>query len=178
MLEKTLDSPLDCKESKPVNTKGNQPWIFIERTDTEAGNPIFWPHDAKNWLIGKDPDAGKDRWQEEKKITEDEMVGWHHRLDGHEFEQAPGDGGGQGSMMSMGSQRVVYDWVTELNWRYAYVLCIYHNEYMIIIHRSHWQICYFSFRYHYKKIILTYNVILVSGVQHKNLIYIAKWSPQ
>ena len=87
VLEKTLESPLDCKEIKPVNPKGNQPWIFIGRTDVEAETPILWPPDSKNWLIGKDPDAGKDWGQEEKGMTEDEMVGWHHWLDGHEFEQ-------------------------------------------------------------------------------------------
>jgi len=88
VLEKTLESPLDCKEIKPVNPKGNQSWIFIGRTDAEA--PILWPPDEKNWLIWKDPDAGKDwRW-EEKGMTEDEMAGWHHWLDGHEFEQALG----------------------------------------------------------------------------------------
>ena len=96
VLEKTLESPLDCKEIKPINPKGNQPWIFIGRTDTEA--PILWPPDAKSQLIGKDADAGKDRRQGEKGTTEAEMVEWHHRLDGHEFEQAPGDGEGQGSL--------------------------------------------------------------------------------
>ena len=86
VLEKTLESPLDCKEIKPVNPKGNKSWIFIGRTDAEAEAPVLWPLDAKNWLIGKDPDAGKDwRW-EEKGTTEDEMVGWHHWLNGHEFE--------------------------------------------------------------------------------------------
>ena len=99
VLEKTLESPLDCKEIKPVNLKGNQSWIFIGETDAEAEAPILWPPDAKSWLIGKDPDAGKDWGQEEKGITEDEMVGWHHRLYGHEFEQAPGVGVGQGSLM-------------------------------------------------------------------------------
>ena len=94
---KTLESPLDYKEIKPVNPKRNQPWKCIGRTDAEAEAPILWPPDVKNWLIGKDPDAGKDRGQEEKRMTEDEMVGWHHRLDGHEFEQAPGAGDGQGS---------------------------------------------------------------------------------
>ena len=84
-LEKTLESPLDCKEVQPVHSKGNQPWIFIGRTDAEAETPILWPPDVKNWLIGNDPDAGKD-WRWEKGTTEDEMVGWHHRLDGHEFE--------------------------------------------------------------------------------------------
>ena len=85
MLEKTLESPLDCKEIKPVIPKGNQPWIFIGRTDSEA--PILWPLDAKSWLIRKDPDAGKDWRQEEKGATEDEMVAWHHWLNAHEFEQ-------------------------------------------------------------------------------------------
>ena len=91
VMEKTLESPLNNKEIKPVNPKGNQPWIFIGRTDTETEAPILWPHDMKSWLIGKDPDAGKDRKQEEKGVTEDEMVGWHHRLNGLEFEQTPGD---------------------------------------------------------------------------------------
>ena len=85
MLEKTLDSPLDCKEIKPVYPKGNQSWKFIGRTDAKPETPIFLPTDGKNWLVGKDPDAGKD-WREEKGTTEDEMVGWHHWLDGHEFE--------------------------------------------------------------------------------------------
>ena len=97
-VEKTLESPLDNKEMKPVNPKGNQPWIFIGRTDAEAEAPILWPPDAKNRLTGKDPDAGKDWRQEEKGTTEDEMVGWHHWLNGHEFEQAPADGEGQGSL--------------------------------------------------------------------------------
>ena len=86
---------LDCKEIKPVHPKENQPWIFIGRTDAEA--PILWPPDAKSWLIGKDPDAGKDWRQEEKGMTEDEMVGWHHWLNGRECEQTPGNGEGQGS---------------------------------------------------------------------------------
>ena len=86
VLEKTLESLLDCEEIQPVNAKGNQYWIFIGKTDAEAETPILWPPDAKNWLIGKDPDAGKDwRW-EEKGTTEDEMIGWRHRLNGHEFE--------------------------------------------------------------------------------------------
>ena len=85
VLEKTLESPLDCKEIQPVHPKGHQSWIFIGRMDAEAEAPILWPLD-ENWLIGKNPDAGKDWRQEEKGMTEDEMVGWHHRLDGHEFE--------------------------------------------------------------------------------------------
>ena len=90
MLEKTLENPLDHKEIQPVNPKGNQSWIFIGRTDVEAETPIFWLPDAKNWLIGRDLDAGKDWRQEKKGMTEDEMVGSHHQLNGHEFELAPG----------------------------------------------------------------------------------------
>ena len=96
VLEKTLESLLDCKEIKPVNPKGNQSWIFIGKTDAEA--PILWPSDVKNWLTGKDSDAGKDWRREEKGTTEDEMAGWHHWLDGHESEQAPGAGDGQGGL--------------------------------------------------------------------------------
>ena len=86
LLEKTLESPLDCKEIQPVNPTGNQSWIFIGRTDAEAETPILWPPDMKNWLTGKDPDAGKDWRREEKGMTEDEMAAWHHRRNGHEFE--------------------------------------------------------------------------------------------
>ena len=85
VLKKTFESPLDSMEIQPVHPKGNQSWVFVGRTDVEAETPILWPPDAKNWLTGKDPDAGKDRGQEEKEMTEDEMVGWHHRLNGHEF---------------------------------------------------------------------------------------------
>ena len=98
VLEKTLESPWDCKEIKPVSSKGNQPWIFIGRIDTETEVPILWLPDAKRWLIGKDPEAGKDRGQEKKRETEDEMAGWHHQLNGHEFVQNPGDSEGQGSV--------------------------------------------------------------------------------
>ena len=115
VLEKTPESPLDSKEIKPVNPKGNQPWIFIGRTEAEAEAPILWPPDAKNSLIPKDPDAGKYWRQEEKGMTEDKMLGCHHWLDGPKFEQAPGDGEGQGSHMlqSMGSQRVRHNEATE-----------------------------------------------------------------
>ena len=98
VLEKPLKSPLDCKEIKPVNPKGNQSWIFIGGNDAEAETPILWPSDVKNWLIGKDPGAGKDWKWEEKGMTEDEMVGWHHWLNGHEFEQALGVSDGQRSL--------------------------------------------------------------------------------
>ena len=99
VLEKTLGSLLDCKVFKPVNPKGNQSWIFIGRTDAEEETPILWPPDVKNWLIWKDPEAGKDWRQEEKEMKEDEMVEWHHWLHAHEFEQAPGVDDGQGSLM-------------------------------------------------------------------------------
>ena len=99
VLEKTLESPLDCKEIQPVHPKGNQSWIFIGKTDTEAETPILRPPDVKNWLTGKDSDAGKDWRQEEKGRMEDEMVGWHHQLKGHEFEQASVVGDGQGSLV-------------------------------------------------------------------------------
>ena len=115
VLEKTLESPLDYKEVQPAHPKGNQSWIFIGRTDAEAETPILWPPGAENWLIGKDPDAGKD-WRREKGMTEDDMVGWHHLLNGHEFEWAPGDGDGHRSLASMGSRRVGHDWATELYW--------------------------------------------------------------
>ena len=96
---KILESPLDYKEIKPVSPKGNQSWIFIGRTDAEAEAPILWPPDVKNWLIGKDPDAWKDGRHKEKGTTENEMVGWHHWLNGHEFEQALGVGDGQGGLV-------------------------------------------------------------------------------
>ena len=99
VLEKTLESPLDCKEFQPVHPKGDQSWVFIGRTHVEAETPILWPPDVKGWLIWKDPDSGKDwRW-EGKGMTEDEMVGWHHGFDGHACEQAPGVGDGQRSLV-------------------------------------------------------------------------------
>ena len=98
VLEKTLENPLDCKVIQPVHPKGAQSWVFIGRTDAEAETPILWPPDGKSWLFRKDPDAGKDWRQEEKGMTEHEMVGWHHWLNGHESEQTPEDGKGQGSL--------------------------------------------------------------------------------
>ena len=97
VLDKTLESPLDREEIQPVHPKGHQSWVFIGRTDVEAEIPIVWPPDAKNWLIWKDPDAGKD-WRQEKGITEDEMVGWHHWFNGHEFGQTLGASDGQGGL--------------------------------------------------------------------------------
>ena len=98
VVEKTLESPLISREIQPVHPKGNQSWIFIGGTDAEAETPIPWPPDVKNWLVRKDPDAGKDWRQEEKAMTEDEMVGWYHRLNGHESEWTPGVGDGQGGL--------------------------------------------------------------------------------
>ena len=108
VLEKTLESPLDCKEIQPVHPKGNQPWIFIGWTDAETEAPIIWPHYMKSQLIGKDSDPRKDWRQEEKGTTEDETVGWHHRLNGHEFEQTIRwwRTGKPGMLQSMGSQRI------------------------------------------------------------------------
>ena len=117
MLEKTLESPLDCKEIQPVHPKGSQSWLFIGRTDAEAETPILWPPYVKSWLSGKDPDAGKDWGQEEKGTTEDEMAGWHHRLDGHEFEWTPGVGDGKGGLACCNSWGYQESDTTEwLNW--------------------------------------------------------------
>ena len=117
VLEKTLESPLDCKEIQPVHAKGNQSWIFIGRTHAETETPILWPPDVKNLLLGKDPDAGKDWRQEEKGMTEDEMVGWHHQLNGHEFEESPGVGDGQGSLACCSPWgRKKWDMTERLNW--------------------------------------------------------------
>ena len=117
VLEKTLESPLDCKEIQPVHPKGDQSWVFIGRTDFEAEIPILWPRDANSWLIWKDPDAGKDWEQEEKGTTEDEMVGWHHRLNGHGFGWTPAVGDGQGGLVCCGSWgRKESDTTEWLNW--------------------------------------------------------------
>ena len=115
VLEKTLENPLDCKEIQPVHPKGNKSWIFIGRIDAEAETPVVWPPDVKNQLIGKDPDAGKDWRQEEKGTTEDEMIGWRHWLNGHEFEQTLGDSERQGNLVccSAWDRRVGHDLVTK-----------------------------------------------------------------
>ena len=117
VLEKTLESPLDFKEIQPVHPKGNQSWIVIGRTDAEAEIPILWPPGMKNWLIGKDPDAGKDWRQEEKATTENELVGWHHWLNWHELEQALGVCDGQGSLECCSPwNRKESDMTERLNW--------------------------------------------------------------
>ena len=121
VLEKTLESPLACKEIQPVHPKGNQSWVFIGRNDAEAETPILWPPNAKSWLIWKDPDAGKDWGQEEKGMTEDEMVGWHHRINGCGSGRTPGVGDGQGGLVCCASwgckESDMTEWLngTELN---------------------------------------------------------------
>ena len=117
VLEKTLESPLDCKEIQPVHPKGDQSWVFIGRADIEAETPILWPPHAKSCLIGKDPDAGKDWGQEEKGMTEDEMAGWHHRLSGHGFGWTLGVGDGQRGLACCSSQgHKELDTTDWLNW--------------------------------------------------------------
>ena len=117
VLEKTLENPLDCKEIQPLHPKGDQSWVFIGRTDVEAETPILWPPGAKSWLIVKDPDAGKDWGQEEKGTTEDEVVRWHHRLDGHGFVWTLGVGDGQGGLACCDSWGCKESDITEwLNW--------------------------------------------------------------
>ena len=124
VLEKTLESPLDCKKSQPVHPKGNQFWIFIGRTDAKV--LILWPSDAKNWLLRKDPDAGKDWRKKEKGTTEDEMVGWHHWLNGHEFEWTPGVGDGQGGLACCDSWGYKESDMTEwLNWDHTVFACVW-----------------------------------------------------
>ena len=132
VLEKTLESPLDCKEIQLVHSKGDQPWVFFGRNDAKAETPVLWSPHAKSWLTGKDSDAGRDWGQEEKGTTQDEMAGWHHRLDGHESEWTPGDGYGQGDLACCNSwghkeldttERL--NW-TELNW--MKIKCNYKNN--------------------------------------------------
>ena len=125
VLEKILESPLDCKEIQPVHPKGDQFWLFFGRTDAEAETPVLWPPDAKSWLIWKDPDAGKDWGQEEKGATENEMVGWYHQLSGHGFGWTPGVGDGQGGLACCGSWGLKESDTTErLNWtEFLYLAC-------------------------------------------------------
>ena len=148
VLEKILESPLDCKEIKQVYPKGNQPWIFIGRTDAEA--PLLWPPNVQSQFIRKDPDAEKDWRQEEKGTTEDKMVGWHHRLNGHDFEVNSGSWlwtGRPGMLQSMGSQRVRHNWATELNWTHSLdlrnfcpwnIICSTYGEFLLRHGHSYW----------------------------------------
>ena len=127
VLEKTLESPLDCKEIQPVHSKGDKSWVFFGRDDAKAETPVLWPHHAKSWLIGKDSDVGRDWGQEEKGMTEDEMDGWHHWLNGCEFGWTPGVGSGQGGLAccnSWGRKELdTTEWLnwTGLNWMFHYV---------------------------------------------------------
>ena len=126
VLEKTLERPLDCKEIQPVHPKGDQSWVFIGRTDVEGETPILWPPDVKSWLIGKDPNAGKDWGQEEKGTTEDEMAGWHHQLDGHGFGWTLGVGDGQGGLACCSSCKESdttegLNWLTD--WHFLIIYC-------------------------------------------------------
>ena len=117
VLVKTLESPLDCKEIQPVHSKGDQSWVFFGRNDAKAETPVLWPPDLKSWLIGKDPDAGRDWGQEEKGTTEDEMAGWYHQLNGRESEWTPGVGDVQGGLACCGSWgRKELDTTEQLNW--------------------------------------------------------------
>ena len=140
-----LESPLDCKEIQPVHSKGDQSWVFIGRNDAKAETPILWPPDAKSWLIGKDPDAGRDQGQEEKGTTEDKMAGWYHRLNAHEFGWTPGVGDGQGGLVCCDSwvckESDTTEWLnwTELNWKDAWIEILLYcsHDYLKSIHDSY-----------------------------------------
>ena len=152
MLEKTLENPLDCKEIQPVHPKGTQSWIFIGRSDTEVEPPTVWPPDAKGRLTGEDPDGGKDWRQEQKRMTEEQMLGWHHQLNGHKFEQAPGDGEGKGSLTccSPWGGRFGHNWATEQQQRAVMNVILFS-----FIHSSiHPTKCLFSVFYHASKVML------------------------
>ena len=128
VLEKTLESPFDCKEIQPVHSEGDQSWVFFGRNDAKVETPLLWLPHAKSWLIGKDSDAGRDWGQEEKGVTEDELAGWHHRLDGHESESTPGDGDEQGGLACCDSWGCKGSDTTErLNWtelKALFFICI------------------------------------------------------
>ena len=135
VLEKTLESPLDCKEIQQVHPKGSQSWIFIGRTDAKAENPILWAPDAKNWFIRKDPDVGKDWRQKEKGLTENEMVQYHHQLNGHEFGQALGVGDGQGSLVFCSpwgrKESDMTEWLNWLTDAFYFFLSIFYTLFRI-----------------------------------------------
>ena len=137
VLEKTLESPLDCKDIQPVHSEGDQPWDFFGGNDAKAETPVLWLPHAKSWLIRKDSDAGKDWGQEEKGTTEDEMAGWHHWLDGRESEWTLGVGDGQGGLACCDSwgRRVGHDWVTDLIWSDTFLAYNIHssNNYSLTI---------------------------------------------
>ena len=133
MLEKTLESPLDCKKIQPIHSEGDQPWEFFGRNDAKAETPVLWPPHAKSWLIGKDSDAGRDWGQEEKGTTEDEMAGWYHWLDGHDSEWTPGVGDGQGGLACCDSwSRKESETTEHLNWTEL----TYKNFILVYLHLS------------------------------------------
>ena len=134
VLEKTLESPLDCKEIQPVYSKGDQPWVLFGRNDAKAETPVHWTPHAKSWLIGKDSDAGRDWGQEERGMTEDEMAGWHHWLDGHESEWTPGIGDGQGGLACCDSWGHKESDTTErLNWTEGDFILEMHRKFILQI---------------------------------------------
>ena len=136
VLEKTLQSPFNCKVIQPVHSNGYQSWVFIGRTDVEAETPILWPPHAKSWLIGKDTDAGRDWGQEEKGMRDDEMAGWHYRLEAHEFGWTPGVGGGQGGLACCGSWgRKESDTTERLNWTEL-------TRALLLLAMQHWKILF------------------------------------
>ena len=167
VLEKTLESPLDCKEIQSVHPKGDQSWVFIGRTDAVAETPVLWPPDVKSWLIWKDPDAGKNwRW-EEKGTTENEMVGWHHRLSGHEFEQAPGVGDGQGGLMCCspwGHKEL--DMTEWLNWTELKCFAQYleYRRWWKYVNKYGINYKLLTFTFYFIEVWLIYNVVLISAV--------------
>ena len=137
VLEKTLESPLDCKEIQPVHSKGDQPWVFFGRNDAKAETPILWPPHVKSWLIGKDSDAGRDCGQEEKGMTQDEMAGWHHRLDGREFEWTLRVGDGQGGLACCDSWgRKESDTTERLNWTGLNIYIVILIHYINALHSN------------------------------------------
>ena len=146
VLEKTPESPLDCKEIQPVHSKGDQSWVFIGRNDAKAETPVLWPPHANSWLIGKDSDAGRDWGQEEKGTTEDEMAGWHHQLDGREFEWTPGVGDGQGGLAwcdSLGLKEL--DTTERLNWTELNIVSLnfvlfYYSFFLLYLKIWNWKI--------------------------------------
>ena len=142
VLEKTLESPLDCREIQPVHPKGDQSWVFFGRNNAKAKTPILWPPHAKSWLIGKDSDAGRDWGLEEKGMTEDEMAGWHHRLDGREFQWSPGVGDGQGGLACCNSWGCKELDTTEwLNWTELNLLVVWQVSVILISPYTEKSVC-------------------------------------
>ena len=161
VLERTLESSLDSKEIQLVHPKGNKSWIFIGRTDAEAETPILWPPNGKSWLTGKDPNARKDWRLEEKGMTEDEIIGWHHQFNGHEFEPAPGVGDGQGSLACCSPWACKQSDTTEqLNWTEH--LCKTENHYMIWEKRA-------DGMFHFKRITMAALLMIRDKGRHREI---------